>query len=52
MVSWFVTFENSATEECANIKLYVLQYKDPSETLQMLEEAYGKVAVKKMQVYG
>jgi hypothetical protein len=41
----------SATEQIANIKPCVLLYKSPLQTLQMLEEAYGKVAVKKMQVH-
>jgi hypothetical protein len=37
-------------EQSVNIKFCVLLQKWPSETLQMLEEAYGIVEVKKMQV--
>jgi hypothetical protein len=35
----------------ANIKLGVLPHKSPSETLCVLEEVCGKVAMKKTQVY-
>jgi hypothetical protein len=48
MDSWFVTFENT---EHANINFCVLLHKSPSETLQILEEPYGKGAMKKMQAY-
>jgi hypothetical protein len=41
----------SGTEQTANIKLCVFLHKSPSDILQMLEEANGKVAMKKMQVY-
>lgn len=34
-----------------NIKLCVLLLRSPSEALQILEEAYAKVILKKMQVY-
>jgi hypothetical protein len=37
-------------EQRANIELRVLLYKSPSETLRMLEEAFGKAAMKEMQV--
>jgi hypothetical protein len=40
----------SATEQPASIKFCVLLHKC-SETLQMLQELYGKGAEKKMQVY-
>jgi hypothetical protein len=39
-----------ATEQYTKIKCCVLLLKSPSETLQMLEEVYGKT-VKKMQAY-
>jgi hypothetical protein len=37
--------------ERVNFKCCVLLNKSPSETLQMLEEAYGEAAMKKTQVY-
>jgi hypothetical protein len=40
----------SATEQRANIKCCVLLHKSPSETLRMLEEAYGQAATEKTQV--
>jgi hypothetical protein len=40
-----------ATEQHANKKFCVLLHKSPSETLWLLEEVYGKAAIKKMQVY-
>jgi hypothetical protein len=43
--------EMSATEQQANIKCHVLPHKSPSETLQILEEAYGKAAMKETQVF-
>jgi hypothetical protein len=43
--------ETSATER-ANIELFVLLCRSLTKTLQMLEEAYGKTAMKKAQVYG
>jgi hypothetical protein len=39
----------SATEQRGNIKCCVLQQKSPSEKFQMLEEAYGKLAMKNTQ---
>jgi hypothetical protein len=42
----------SATEQDVNIKFCILQHRSPSETLQMLEKAYGKAAMKKTQFYG
>jgi hypothetical protein len=33
-------------------KILVSLHKSPSETLRVLEEAYGKAAMKKAQVYG
>jgi histone-lysine N-methyltransferase SETMAR len=41
----------SVTEQRTNIKFCVLLKKSPSETLRMLEKAYGKAAMKKTQVY-
>jgi histone-lysine N-methyltransferase SETMAR len=41
----------SVTEQRTNIKFCVLLNKSPSETLRMLEKAYGKAAMKKTQVY-
>jgi hypothetical protein len=41
----------SATEEHAN-NILCFCYKSPSETLQMLEEAYAKASMKRIQVYG
>lgn len=38
-------------EQRANIKFCVLLQKSPGETLQMLIQAYGDVAMKKSQVY-
>jgi hypothetical protein len=46
MDCWFIAFEMLAAG-CVNIKLCVLLHESPSETLQLLEEAYGKVAMKK-----
>jgi hypothetical protein len=40
-----------ATEQRANINCCVLLHKYPSEALQMLEEKYGKMDIKKLQVY-
>jgi hypothetical protein len=40
-----------ATEQYANIKCRVLLHISPSDTLQMLEEAYGKASMKKMQLH-
>jgi hypothetical protein len=51
MDCWFITNEDVSTEQCANIKFCVLLFKSPSETLQTLEEMYGKVAMKKTLVY-
>jgi hypothetical protein len=41
---WFIKFENVSY-------ICILPCKSPSETLQMLEDAYGKVIIVKMQVY-
>jgi hypothetical protein len=40
-----------ATEQWANIELCVLLHKSPSETLQKLQEACGKGAINKTQIY-
>jgi hypothetical protein len=40
-----------ATEQWVNITFCVLIHKSPSETLGMLEEAYGKTPMKEKQVY-
>jgi hypothetical protein len=39
-----------AKEQRANIKCCVLLHKYPSGALQMLEETYGKMDIKKTQV--
>lgn len=39
------------TEQRANIKFCVLLHKSPSETLRLLQEAYGEAAMKKTQVF-
>jgi hypothetical protein len=39
--------EMLATEQHTKIKVCVLLYKSPSETLQILEEAYGTEEMKK-----
>jgi hypothetical protein len=41
----------SATQQCANITFCALLHKSHSKALQMLEDANGEVAVKKMQIY-
>jgi hypothetical protein len=41
----------SDIERCAYIKLCTLLHRSPPETLRMLEESYGKAALKKTQVY-
>jgi hypothetical protein len=41
----------SAAEQRVNIKFCFLLYRSPSETLQMLEKAYGKAVIKTAQVY-
>jgi hypothetical protein len=40
-----------ATEQRANMKCCVSLHKSPSEAVQMLEEVYDKVTIKKIQVY-
>jgi hypothetical protein len=40
-----------AMEQCANLKFSIIQHRSPSETLEMLEAVYGKVAMKKTQVF-
>jgi hypothetical protein len=52
-VLWIVDLSHlrkSATNQRENIQFYVLLYKSSSEILGMLEEAYGKAKMKKMQV--
>jgi hypothetical protein len=49
----FVGWSNlkmSTTEQRANIKYCVLLHRSPLETLRVLEEAHGKVAMKRMRV--
>lgn len=41
-----------ATEQCANIIFYVSLHRYSWETIQLIEEAYGKMVMKKIQVYG
>ncbi|GBM50580.1 hypothetical protein AVEN_266795-1 [Araneus ventricosus] len=41
----------SSLEQPSNIKFCVLLEKSPSETLEMLNKAYGNDAMKKMAVY-
>jgi hypothetical protein len=41
----------STIEQCANITFCVFLNKTPSDTVQMLEETFDKVTMKKMQVF-
>jgi hypothetical protein len=47
----FISNENVGCRKHSNIKFCVLLHKSPSETLQMREKAYGRAAMRKMQVY-
>jgi hypothetical protein len=39
---WIIDLKMLVTEQCSNIEFCVLLHRSPSETLQMLGEAYGK----------